>query len=86
MRIAHTRRHPEERVLLVMLDTVELPFAFLGALYAGVVPVVANTLLTAADYMYMLTHSHARARDRVRPHCCRRRAGPGYHRTRRLPC
>ncbi len=53
--------HPEERVLLVMLDTVELPIAFLGALYAGVVPVVANTLLTAADYVYMLTHSHARA-------------------------
>jgi benzoate-CoA ligase len=53
--------HPEERVLLVMLDTVELPIVFLGALYAGVVPVVANTLLTAADYVYMLTHSHARA-------------------------
>ena len=53
--------HPEERVLLVMHDTVELPVAFLGALYAGVVPVVANTLLTAADYVYMLTHSHARA-------------------------
>ncbi|HYS67228.1 MAG TPA: benzoate-CoA ligase family protein [Paraburkholderia sp.] len=53
--------HPEERVLLVMLDTVELPIAFLGALYAGVVPVVANTLLTAVDYVYMLTHSHARA-------------------------
>ncbi|AXF08590.1 benzoate-CoA ligase family protein [Paraburkholderia graminis] len=53
--------HPEERVLLVMLDSVALPIAFLGALYAGVVPVVANTLLTPADYVYMLTHSHARA-------------------------
>jgi benzoate-CoA ligase len=53
--------HAEERVLLVMLDTVELPIAFLGALYAGVVPVVANTLLSPADYVYMLTHSHARA-------------------------
>ncbi|MDE1183832.1 benzoate-CoA ligase family protein [Paraburkholderia sp.] len=52
--------HPEERVLLVMLDTVELPEIFLGALYAGVVPVVANTLLTSADYAYMLAHSHAR--------------------------
>ncbi len=27
--------HPEERVLLVMLDTVELPIAFLGALVCG---------------------------------------------------
>jgi benzoate-CoA ligase len=53
--------HPEERLLLVMLDTTDLPVAFLGALYAGVVPVIANTLLTAADYVYMLTHSHARA-------------------------
>ncbi|CAB3690864.1 Benzoate--CoA ligase [Paraburkholderia phenoliruptrix] len=53
--------HPEERVLLVMQDSVALPIAFLGALYAGVVPVVANTLLTPADYVYMLTHSHARA-------------------------
>jgi benzoate-CoA ligase len=52
--------HPEERVLLVMLDTVALPVAFLGALYAGVVPVVVNTLLMPADYVYMLTHSHAR--------------------------
>jgi len=42
--------HPEERILLVMLDSVDLPVAFLGALYAGVVPVVANTLLTPADY------------------------------------
>ena len=53
--------HSEERILLVMLDTIALPVAFLGALYAGVVPVVANTLLTPADYVYMLTHSHARA-------------------------
>ncbi|SDV49728.1 benzoate-CoA ligase family protein [Chitinasiproducens palmae] len=53
--------HPEERILLVMLDTVALPIVFLGALYAGVVPVVANTLLTPADYAYMLEHSRARA-------------------------
>ncbi|WP_420800017.1 benzoate-CoA ligase family protein [Paraburkholderia tagetis] len=50
----------EERILLVMLDTVELPVAFLGALHAGVVPVLVNTLLTAADYAYMLAHSRAR--------------------------
>jgi benzoate-CoA ligase len=51
---------PEERILLVMLDTVELPVAFLGALHAGVVPVIVNTLLGAADYVYMLSHSRAR--------------------------
>ena len=51
---------PEQRVLLVMLDTVDLPVAFLGALYAGVVPVPVNTLLTADNYSYMLTHSDAK--------------------------
>lgn len=44
----------EERVLLVAHDTSEWPVAFLGAMYAGVVPVALNTLLTAADYAYVL--------------------------------
>lgn len=53
--------HREERVLLLMHDTTDWPVAFLGALYAGVVPVAVNTLLTADDYAYMLAHSRARA-------------------------
>ena len=51
----------EERVLLCLHDTVDFPVAFLGALYAGVVPVAVNTLLTADDYAYMLAHSRAQA-------------------------
>ncbi|HSU42661.1 MAG TPA: benzoate-CoA ligase family protein [Casimicrobiaceae bacterium] len=51
----------EERVLLLAHDCVEWPVAFLGALYAGIVPVAVNTLLTAADYAYMLAHCGARA-------------------------
>lgn len=51
----------EERVLLLMLDGHDWPVAFLGALYAGVVPVAVNTLLTADDYAYMLEHSRAQA-------------------------
>jgi len=35
--------------------------AFLGALYAGVVPVAVNTLLTADDYAFMLAHCRAQA-------------------------
>ena len=46
----------EERVLLLMHDNIDFPVAFLGALYAGVVPVAVNTLLTADDYAYMLEH------------------------------
>ena len=51
----------EERVLLLMHDSNDWPVAFLGALYAGVVPVAVNTLLTADDYAYMLEHSRAQA-------------------------
>jgi benzoate-CoA ligase len=51
----------EERVLMVMHDSVDFPVAFLGALYAGIVPVPVNTLLTADDYAYMLEHSAAQA-------------------------
>ncbi len=51
----------EERVLLLMHDCNDWPVAFLGALYAGVVPVAVNTLLTADDYAYMLMHSRSRA-------------------------
>jgi len=51
----------EERVLLLMQDGIDWPVAFLGALYAGLVPVAVNTLLTADDYAYMLEHSRAQA-------------------------
>lgn len=59
LRAAGLRR--EERVLLVMQDCTHWPVAFLGALYAGIVPVAVNTLLTADDYAYILEHSRAQA-------------------------
>ena len=49
----------EERVLLLMHDGNDWPASFLGAIYAGLVPVAVNTLLTADDYAYMLEHSRA---------------------------
>jgi benzoate-CoA ligase len=51
----------EERVLLLMHDCTDWPVAFLGSMYAGIVPVAVNTLLTADDYAYMLRHSRAQA-------------------------
>ncbi|MBP8310107.1 MAG: benzoate-CoA ligase family protein [Burkholderiaceae bacterium] len=51
----------EERVLLLMTDGIDWPVSFLGALYAGIVPVAVNTLLTADDYAYMLQNSRAQA-------------------------
>ena len=53
--------HREERVLLLMHDCSDWPVSFLGAMYAGIVPVAVNTLLTADDYAYMLEHSRAQA-------------------------
>jgi len=51
----------EQRVLLCMLDTPDLPAVFWGAMKAGLVPVPLNTLLTTADYEYLLRDSRARA-------------------------
>jgi benzoate-CoA ligase len=51
----------EERLLLLMPDCLPWPITFLGALYAGIVPVAVNTLLTADDYAYMLANSRAQA-------------------------
>ncbi|MCR6478831.1 benzoate-CoA ligase family protein [Variovorax sp. ZS18.2.2] len=59
LKAAGVRR--EERVLLLMLDNNDWPVSFLGCLYAGIVPVAVNTLLTPEDYAYMLDHSRAQA-------------------------
>ena len=46
--------------MMIMLDVVETPVVFLGAIRAGVVPIPVNTLLTAEQYGYMLADSRAR--------------------------
>jgi benzoate-CoA ligase len=51
---------PEQRVLLLMLDTTDFVAAFLGAIKIGAVPVPVNTLLTADDYAYIAKDSRAR--------------------------
>ncbi|HEX3939377.1 MAG TPA: benzoate-CoA ligase family protein [Xanthobacteraceae bacterium] len=50
----------EERILLCLLDTIDWPTAFLGAIKAGVVAVPVNTLMTEDDYRFMLRDSRAR--------------------------
>jgi benzoate-CoA ligase len=49
----------EQRLLMCMHDTVELPVAFLGAIRAGIVPVPVNTLLTQQDYAYLANDCRA---------------------------
>lgn len=50
----------EERVAMIMLDTVDFPVVFLGAIRAGIVPVPLNTLLTSDQYAYILADCRAR--------------------------
>src|SRR5690242_2963536 len=42
----------ERRMAMLMLDTVDFPIAFWGAIRAGVVPVPVNTMLTAEQIAY----------------------------------
>jgi 4-hydroxybenzoate-CoA ligase len=51
---------PENRVALVVLDSVEFPILFWGAIRAGIVPVLLNTRLTADQYHYLLEDSRAK--------------------------
>jgi acyl-CoA synthetase (AMP-forming)/AMP-acid ligase II len=50
----------EERILICLLDSIDWPTAFLGAIKAGVVAVPVNTLMTEDDYRFMLEDSRAR--------------------------
>jgi 4-hydroxybenzoate-CoA ligase len=50
----------EERVAMIMLDTIDFPVVFLGAIRAGIVPVPLNTLLTSDQYAYVLADCRAR--------------------------
>jgi 4-hydroxybenzoate-CoA ligase len=51
----------ERRLAMLMLDTVDFPIAFWGAIRAGVVPVPINTLLPAEQIAYILSDSRAEA-------------------------
>jgi benzoate-CoA ligase len=51
----------EQRILLCLLDTVDFPTVFLGAIKAGIVPVPLSTLLSADDYAWILDDSGASA-------------------------
>jgi 4-hydroxybenzoate-CoA ligase len=51
----------EQRVALLLLDTVDFPTAFFGCLRAGVVPVPINTLLPPEQVAYILADMRAAA-------------------------
>jgi acyl-CoA synthetase (AMP-forming)/AMP-acid ligase II len=74
---------PEERLALLLYDTVDFPVAFWGALRAGIVALPLNTLLTAEQYAYILADSRVRDRHRRAasqdPHSCSRSPAAAAH-------
>src|SRR5262249_26025867 len=50
----------EERILLALLDTIDWPTAFLGAIKAGVVPIPVNTWMPERDYPFRRAASRAK--------------------------
>src|ERR1700691_3814230 len=51
--------HMEQRILLCLQDGIDFPTVFLGAIKAGIVPIPTNTMLSPADYAYVLDDSRA---------------------------
>ncbi len=49
----------ESRVAIALLDSIEYPSIFWGAIKAGMVPVCLNTLLTTEHYRYILGNCRA---------------------------
>lgn len=64
-RMGHALRRlgvrPEERVMILLPDCPEFISVFFGTIKIGAVAVPVNTLLTPADYRYLLADSRARA-------------------------
>jgi 4-hydroxybenzoate-CoA ligase len=52
---------PETRLAQIMLDSVDFPAVFFGAIRAGVVPIPINTLLAPDQHEYILRDSRAQA-------------------------
>jgi benzoate-CoA ligase len=51
----------EQRIALCLLDTIDFPACFLGAIKAGIVPIPLNTLFQPLDYAFILRDSRAKA-------------------------
>jgi 4-hydroxybenzoate-CoA ligase len=51
----------EDRLAMIMLDTVDFPVLFWGAIRAGIIPIPLNTLLPVEQFHYILQDSRAKA-------------------------
>src|ERR1700740_2392384 len=51
----------ESRIVVLLLDSIEYPITFWGAIRAGIIPIPLNSLLTTEQYSYVLDDSRAEA-------------------------
>jgi benzoate-CoA ligase len=51
---------PEQRVLMLLLDSPAFLGTFWGAIKIGAIPIPVNTMMRGADYLYFLNDSRAR--------------------------
>ena len=49
------------RVLIVLEDSIDFPIAFLGSIWRGIIPICINTMLPENDYRYMIEDSETDA-------------------------
>src|SRR3954469_4963358 len=59
--LARLRLQREDRLALIMLDTIDFPVLFWGAIRAGIIPIPLNTLLPVEQFQYILQDSRAKA-------------------------
>ena len=73
---------PENRIALILLDTVDFPVLFWGAIRAGVVPVLLNTRLTSRSIPLLARGLASEGRvclDGAACRWCRKRRGTFRH-------
>ena len=44
----------DNRILVILEDSIDFPLTFLGSIWAGIIPICVNTMLPKKDYEYML--------------------------------
>ncbi len=49
-----------DRLIICLHDTIDFPVCFLGAIWAGVIPICINTMLPLKEYEYILKDSQAK--------------------------
>ncbi|PPR29012.1 MAG: Benzoate--CoA ligase [Alphaproteobacteria bacterium MarineAlpha9_Bin1] len=49
------------RVLIILEDTIDFPISFLGSIWGGIIPICINTMLPENDYRYIMEDSEADA-------------------------